>query len=256
MKNKWLCLFILFLVFLNGCKKKEQNNKSNYDEIIVQEGFIVKTVESLTGSNNWYFVSAKDINKSDWLGDFKTNNLGNGFWFHPIGHDNFPVSFIEKHMDTLSLPKPSVEKVYTAQLVLFPVRIEYKLKPRFRDKQPRSEFVQNVGGRELRFGFNSLPVNIQKMTPLVEPKREITECKCELKEDDVNGYLYKVCIYLKEQESKYSDVPCTYGVRNIVADTLDGRNVIRVDLNCCYLGDRAYFDPATKELIDFSYGAM
>lgn len=234
--------------------KRERKGTSSFDDILVEEGFVIITKKSLIGTSDWYFVSAKKVDEKNWLKSFRTKNLENGFWFDPMGHDDFPLSFIEKHMHTLYLPNSTGKKIHTSQLMLFPVRIEYKLDPRFRDKQPRSEFVQNIGERIVRFSYNSLPVNIQDMIPLVEPKQAISECKCEPKSDDSNGYLYKVCIYLKERGEKYSDAPCNYGIRSIEEDTLNGKKVVRVDLNCCYLGDRAFFDPATKELIDFRYG--
>lgn len=255
MIKKQLCLFLIFTSLLNSCKEREQRSALSHDDILVEEGFIIKTDKSLIGTSHWYFVSTKKVDEKNWLKGFRTKNLENGFWFNPMGHDGFPQSFIEKHMDTLYLPNMTGEKVYTSQLMLFPVRIEYKLNPELRDKQPRSEFEQNIGERIVQFNYNSLPVNIQDMIPLVEPKQAILECKCEPKNDDSNGYLYKVCLYLKERGEKYSDVPCNYEIRSIEADTLNGKKVVRVDLNCCYLGDRAFFDPATKELIDFSYGA-
>lgn len=253
LKNQ-LWLLLIFAILLSNCKEKEQKTLPSYSDILVEEGFIIKTEKSLIGTSVWYFVSAKSLYKKDWFVGFETKNLENGFRFNDMGHDGFPESFIEKHMDTLHLPNTTGDRFYTFQLMLFPVRIEYKLKPEFRDKQTRFEFVQDIGEREVKFGFNSLPVNIQNIIPLAPPKWAITECKCEPREDDANGYLYKICIYLKEQGEKYSDVPCNYSIREVEVDTLNGKQVVRVNLNCCYLGDVALFDSATKELIDFSYG--
>jgi hypothetical protein len=37
-------------------------------------------------------------------------------------------------------------------------------------------------------------------------------------------------------------------------DTLDRREVIAVELTCCFLGDIAYFDPVSKELLSLKLG--
>jgi hypothetical protein len=256
MRIEYTASLLLLIILLSSCKENEKKESLSKDDILVQEGFILQTEIDELGTGEWYFVFAKKIDERSWLRNFRTENLRDGFEFFPLGHTNFPVAFIQKHMDTLYLPNTTGERFYRSQLRLFPIKIKYKLKPEFRNKPARSKFIQDIGKRQVQFNFNSLPIDIQDLVPLAKPKWEIKECQCEPKQGDVNEYLFKICNYLKGRESKYSDVPCSYRVRKIETDTLNGSEVVRVDLNCCYLGDVAYFDPKTKELLEFRNGAM
>lgn len=55
--------------------------------------------------------------------------------------------------------------------------------------------------------------------------------------------------------AKFSDLPCKYKIKEVSFEMVSGREMIRVELSCCYLGDVAYFDKETKNLVKISYGA-
>ncbi len=70
-------------------------------------------------------------------------------------------------------------------------------------------------------------------------------CSCE-KGEDPDDYLYKICMYLKNEEFGPEN-PCNYKISKIE----ESGNYIIVQLNCCYMGDYAIFNKETKELIEF-----
>ena len=81
---------------------------------------------------------------------------------------------------------------------------------------------------------------------------KVYECNCEHKPYDKNDYLYKICVYIKEEKFDVSPgSPCEYEIRKIVSknDSID-----IVYLTCCYLGDVAKFNKKTGKLLRFDVG--
>ncbi len=79
---------------------------------------------------------------------------------------------------------------------------------------------------------------------------------CQPRTDDPQGYLYKICRYVQEKNLDVLPGDSTrYGIKRLEERTENGRPVIWVFLDCCYMGDIAIIDPATGEVIDFRLGA-
>jgi hypothetical protein len=79
---------------------------------------------------------------------------------------------------------------------------------------------------------------------------------CHPREDDPQGYLFKICLYIQEKKLDVSPAnPTEYRLKQIEEHTEGGREVIWVYLSCCYLGDMAIIDKASGEVIDFRLGA-
>ena len=55
---------------------------------------------------------------------------------------------------------------------------------------------------------------------------------------------------------EWTDLPCRYLIRDIDTVIFKGKRTIKVSLTCCYLGDEAYFDPLTKDILEMYYGGM
>jgi hypothetical protein len=81
--------------------------------------------------------------------------------------------------------------------------------------------------------------------------------QCEPRQDDPEGYLFKICLYIQEKQIDVSPAdPTNYHIKRIEEHTESGREVLWVFLNCCYLGDIAVIDKATGEVIRFQVGAQ
>ncbi|MFN8454120.1 MAG: hypothetical protein U0401_05505 [Anaerolineae bacterium] len=79
---------------------------------------------------------------------------------------------------------------------------------------------------------------------------------CRPREDDPQGYLFKICSYIQEKKIDVSPAnPHEYRIKQIEERTQGKKEVIWVYLSCCYLGDMAIIDKATGEVIDFQLGA-
>lgn len=87
--------------------------------------------------------------------------------------------------------------------------------------------------------------------------------ECEIKEPDPDGYLLKICKYIKENEIDVSPAdPIKYNIESIEegqysrfeGDEYIVTDVLVIRLDCCYMGDLAYVDKETKEVIGFSPG--
>ena len=73
---------------------------------------------------------------------------------------------------------------------------------------------------------------------------------------DPDGYLAAICHYVRNNEIDVSPGDAArYEIVRTEMGERDGRSVILVLLNCCYLGDVATVDAATGEVIDFRLGA-
>jgi hypothetical protein len=79
--------------------------------------------------------------------------------------------------------------------------------------------------------------------------------ECISREDDPEGYLFKICTYIKEQNLDVSPgYPDAYNIRKIEEGEHQGREVFTIYLDCCYMGDIAYIDKQSGEVIDFRLG--
>ena len=87
---------------------------------------------------------------------------------------------------------------------------------------------------------------------------------CIVENPDSDGYLVKICKYLKAHEDTIitSEDPTKYNIKSIEDGEYqkieNGKEImtkaIIVRLDCCYMGDIAYIDKETKEVIGFSVG--
>ena len=78
---------------------------------------------------------------------------------------------------------------------------------------------------------------------------------CEPRQDDPEGYLFKICLYIQEKQIDVSPAdPTGYHIKRIEEVEENGRPVLWVFLDCCYLGDIAVIDKATGEVIGFQVG--
>ena len=95
-----------------------------------------------------------------------------------------------------------------------------------------------------------------KTDPVVNNKASTTQAsKCSSNQDQ-DGYLEKICLYIKKNKIKVSPGdPANYQIQKISEIKYQGKPVYLVALDCCYLGDEAYFDKQTKQIIYFQLGA-
>ena len=146
-----------------------------------------------------------------------------------------------------------------------PVEMVFTLKPyhlklyesRDTDEKWNFKFKAVISKEPVEFTFNVFPMRIDTVRPLFCLNTNVTDvqqCKCSRKETDANDYLFKICNYVKGQD-RYWNLACKYSVKSISKDTLQDRAVTKVELTCCYLGDVAYFDEETGEIIKIYYGA-
>src|SRR5688572_1261482 len=80
---------------------------------------------------------------------------------------------------------------------------------------------------------------------------------CEPRQDDPEGYLFKICLYIQEKQIDVSPAdPTGYHIKRIEEREENGLLVLLFFLNFCYLGDIAVIDKATGEVISFEVGAQ
>jgi hypothetical protein len=79
---------------------------------------------------------------------------------------------------------------------------------------------------------------------------------CPSSTADPQGYLAAICQHIRDNDVNVSPAdPTRYGIIRTEMSEQNGRSVILVFLNCCYLGDVAILDAETGEVIDFRVGA-
>jgi hypothetical protein len=81
-----------------------------------------------------------------------------------------------------------------------------------------------------------------------------TNCDCNSidKSKKDGELLFKICKYIKDNNYPTEPGnPCKYEIREIKNDTLKGKDILRVKLSCCYMGDVAIIDKQTNEVIGF-----
>jgi hypothetical protein len=84
-----------------------------------------------------------------------------------------------------------------------------------------------------------------------------TAASCPPPTADPNGYRAAICQYIRDNDIDVSPAnPARYEIIRTELSERDGRSVVLVFLNCCYLGDVAILDAETSEVIDFRLGAQ
>ncbi len=231
------------MLLFPGCAKKSGSSK-----LIKQKGFII-----VNDSDQWCFIPAKSMNIDNCYDDLSTGNLLTGFSFPASSCPG--SSYVKRAMDTLRIDEANL--TFDSSFQITPVSIEYETaeSPKINPKL-RSNFRAHVRGRILEYRYDIFPVRIVGVNPLFcldKKQSDISECACKHGDDDPDDYLFKICEHIK-MEDRYSDLPCRYSIRQITKDSIDSRLAIKVELTCCYLGDIAFFDAQTKDLIKLYYG--
>lgn len=79
--------------------------------------------------------------------------------------------------------------------------------------------------------------------------------KCKPREDDPDGTLLKICEYLVTQDIDVSPGhPAKYHILRTEVGEYQGQQAVVVYLDCCYMGDVAYLDSNTEDVIGFRIG--
>lgn len=73
---------------------------------------------------------------------------------------------------------------------------------------------------------------------------------------DTNGYLEKICKYIIKNKLSGASDPTKYNILHTQEQEYKGKEVIAVFLDCCHIGDVAYIDKETKDVIKFHLGPM
>lgn len=224
-------------------------------QMISTDGFLV-----IRGSSDWLFFPAKSLDLETCQRNFTTDNLKLGIQVDPKQLTDTTHSILERSVDTIVLTRPiEVEHGYHTYIKVAPVSVKYSIENRFVAKVSplRSNFCVNTKTNKLSFEYDQFPLQIVSIHPIFclgKKRNDVAKTECAHKKDDPDGYLYKICEYLT-LHNKYETLPSRYRIRSVKMDTLKGQQVIAVELTCCYLGDIAYFDPVSKELLSLKYGA-
>lgn len=243
-EQKRLLIPIFIMCLFTACKWSKENRE------IVKKGFVL-----FSDDNYWYFVPAQSVDTINCFQNLNSENLGKGFQFQPSNIPN--LSYLKRTFD--SIPGSLSSLQITAVELQFSFEKKYSDLYTSEDKDPKWNFTYSeiINGQRIEFLYNIFPVTIHRAEPIFCMGRKragIRQCSCVHDEYDSNDYLFKICTYIKNKDP-YTDLPCRYQVKSIEEDTLEGRAVTKVALSCCFLGDVAYFDPSSKELIGISYGA-
>jgi hypothetical protein len=229
----------LILLIVAGCNANERK----------EAGYII-----FVDPSYWYFIPAKSIDNKSCVDDFNTKNLGKATQFRPVFNNSL---YIRDVLDTIRM-NSEIQGHFPYDpnaLKIAPVEMEYTIDNDLIDKSSTYRYKIMMKGSTVEFDYNFLPIKIKKVTPLFcysRKKSDVKVCDCKSGANDADDYLYKICSYLKSK-GDISFQPCRYKVSKITESAYNGKKAIEVYLNCCYMGDRAYFDPQTKELISFAY---
>ncbi len=80
--------------------------------------------------------------------------------------------------------------------------------------------------------------------------------RCEPRADDPDGYLLAICEYIVQHEIDVSPGrPDQYQILRVEDGVYRDQAVYVIYLDCCYLGDVAYIDPDTRDVVGFNLGA-
>ena len=71
MIKKQLCLFLIFTALLNSCKEKEQKSTLSYDDILVEDGFIILSNQAIQHDGAYMLITSngKDTEVVGVVGD-------------------------------------------------------------------------------------------------------------------------------------------------------------------------------------------
>ena len=246
-KHTALRLLFMFLSVTFACRQSQN------DTAISEKGFII-----VDDQEYWYFVPAEVVDSLDCFKNLNSGQLKKGVQFDPTIISN--LSYVKRTFDTL------VDDKKSRYLKVTPVKMVFTLKPNHfklyksddTDGNWNFKFKAVIRKEPVEFTFNVFPLGIDTVRPLFCLNTKVTdvqECRCSRKETDPDDYLFKICNYVKAQD-RYSNLPCKYTIKSISHDTLQGTAVRKVELTCCYLGDVAYFDEETDEIIKIYYGAQ
>jgi hypothetical protein len=81
-----------------------------------------------------------------------------------------------------------------------------------------------------------------------------TPCDCEsIDRKAKNGEtLYKICRYLIDNKKTTEPAnPCEWSIREMIADTLNGKEILRVKMSCCFMGDEIIIDKKSNEVTGY-----
>ena len=232
----WFTQTLVILIF--GC-----GNPTSKDAILITQGFVV-----FNDPDNWFYIPSKSNHSKVCINDFRTDNLNIGLQFRPSIKENHQIFDI---VDTIHIDENSGNSTMLAAVTL-----EYVINKQIYDKGVSNYFNFNLSDKNVEFQFKIIPFEIKNITPhfcLSKKPSDIEKCACSKKNDDPDNYLYKICNKLKS-EGDNSSFPCKYSIKEIGVSIFEGKEVIKVELNCCSVGDVAYFDLLSKELIHFKHG--
>jgi hypothetical protein len=203
----------------------------------------------------YYFVPVNEMDGNNCVSSLNSGNLGKGLQFHP---SKIPeLSIVKQFLDTI--------RTSSGTLKLVAVEMKFRLNPEHESiyKDNSNEETRNLAeslqlpDRAVSFKFNVLPIQIDTVIPLncdAGRKKQLVRCECRRDPADKFDYLFKVCKKIQEQDP-FNQQACRYKVKSVTTTIHNNRSVIEVDFSYCRLGDVAFFDPVTKELISISYGA-
>jgi hypothetical protein len=85
----------------------------------------------------------------------------------------------------------------------------------------------------------------------------VTSRTCTPRDDDPDGYLFRICLYVQKNQIDVSPGnPTSYHIKRVEERIENDRPVLWVFLDCCYLGDIAVIDKESGEVIRFEVGAQ
>lgn len=90
-----------------------------------------------------------------------------------------------------------------------------------------------------------------------QTKKPSASENCKIENPDPEDYLIKICNYLEKNKDTIDITPADpkkYKIKSIKEGKYSTTDAIIVSLDCCYMGDIAYFDKDTKEIIGFQVG--
>ena len=105
--------------------------------------------------------------------------------------------------------------------------------------------------------FSDIGMGDHYRTQCYSLRDRIQSSECVIENPDPNGYLLKICKYLKEHQNSIipNKNPEEYNIREIEEVQYQGKDLLKIYLDCCYgAGDIATIDKETGEVIGFSPG--
>lgn len=255
-KHRIRCsVFFRFLTYIVASVALVYCTNGERTQTISADGFLV-----IKESSDWIFFPAKNLDLESCQRNFMTDELQLGIRIYPEQLADTTYSILERSADTMTLTRPiEVEHGFQTYVRIAPVSIKYFIENRFVGtvSRLRSKFSLHSKEKKISFEYDQFPLQILSLNPifcLSKKKSDTAEIECLRIKEDIDGYLFKICEYLTSN-NKFTTLPSRYKIKSVRMDSLNGQEVIAVELTCCYLGDVAYFDPASKELLSLKLGA-